>query len=52
MLTYPADSNGNHFVEHFTYDAAGRLETFKNRKGNVQTFHYDALDRLTYSSLG
>jgi RHS repeat-associated protein len=47
-VTYPADSNGNHWTERFTYDAAGRLETFKNRKGNVQTLHYDALNRLTY----
>ena len=47
-VTYPANLNGNHWTEHFTYDAAGRLDTFKNRKGNVQTFHYDVLNRLTY----
>ena len=49
-LTYPADSNGNHFVERFTYDAAGRLDTFKNREGKTQTFSYDALNRITQSS--
>jgi YD repeat-containing protein len=47
-VTYPANLNGNHWTEHFTYDAAGRLDTFKNRKGNVKTFHYDGLNRLTY----
>ena len=49
-MTYPADSNGNHSTEHFTYDAAGRLDTFKNRSGKTQTFTYDALNRLTQSS--
>src|SRR6266550_5258707 len=49
-LTYPADSNGNHFVERFTYDSSGRLETFKNRVGKTQTFSYDALNRITQSS--
>ena len=48
--TYPADSNGNHFVERFTYDAAGRLDTFKNRLGNTETFSYDALNRTTQLS--
>ena len=49
-VTFPANSNGNHSTEHFTYDAAGRLETFKNRSGNTQTFSYDALNRITQSS--
>src|SRR4029077_7776199 len=31
----------------FTYDKAGRLDTFKNRLGNVQSFTYDGLNRLT-----
>jgi YD repeat-containing protein len=34
-------------TEHFTYDEAGRLDTFKNRAGNVQSFAYDALNRFT-----
>jgi RHS repeat-associated protein len=46
-VTYPADVIGNHFVERFTYDTAGRIETFKNRVGKTQTFSYDALNRMT-----
>src|SRR6266496_3587723 len=41
--TYP----GTTATEQFTYDTAGRLATFKNRNGNVQTFTYDALHRMT-----
>src|SRR4029453_17827397 len=44
---YPKDSYNQNGSEHFTYDDAGRLETFKNRAGNVQTFTYDALNRMT-----
>jgi RHS repeat-associated protein len=47
-VTYPADLTGNHWTERFTYDGAGRRETFKNRRGDVQILHYDALNRLTY----
>jgi len=46
-ITYPIDSGGARRTERFTYDTAGRLETFKNRAGNVQTFSYDALNRMT-----
>ena len=49
-VTFPADSNGNHSTEHFTYDTTGRLDTFKNRSGKTQTFSYDALNRITQSS--
>jgi len=49
-VTYPANLNGNHFVERFTYDTAGRPETFKNRAGKTQTFSYDALNRMAQSS--
>ena len=49
-VIFPAGSNGVHSSEHFTYDAAGRLDTFKNRSGNTQTFSYDALNRMTQSS--
>ena len=49
-VTYPADAIGNHFVERFTYDAAGRLDTFKNRSSKTQTLSYDALNRITQSS--
>jgi RHS repeat-associated protein len=45
-VTYPHDS-GVQTTEHFTYDDAGRLDTFKNRQGNTQTFTYDALNRIT-----
>src|SRR5436190_6256293 len=46
---YPKDSYNQNRSEHFTYDAAGRLETFKNRTGNVETFTYDALNRMIHS---
>ena len=38
--------------EQFTYDAVGRVETRRDRRGVVTTFHYDGLGRLkskTYS---
>jgi len=46
-VAYPLDSGGVSRSEGFTYDDAGRLETFKNRAGNYQTFTYDALNRMT-----
>ena len=46
-VTYPHDQNGVQRTEHFTYDGVGRLDTFKNRAGNIQSFAYDALNRLT-----
>jgi RHS repeat-associated protein len=46
-VTYPPDSGGTQRTETFTYDTAGRLATFKNRNGKVQTFTWDALNRMT-----
>src|SRR5262249_4361277 len=45
-VNYPHDC-GVQTTEHFTYDDVGRVDTFKNRKGNTQTFTYDALNRIT-----
>ena len=47
-LTYPLDSSNPpvHRTEQWTYDTAGRLYQFTNRNGNVQTFEYDALNRM------
>ena len=46
-ISYPKDSTNTNRSEGFTYDDAGRLETFLNRAHNVQTFTYDALNRTT-----
>jgi YD repeat-containing protein len=46
-LTYPLDSTNVHRNEQWTYDTAGRLQTFINRNGKTQTFSYDALNRMT-----
>ena len=48
-LTYPLDSDNAHRTEQWTYDSAGRLWKFTNRNGKVQTFTYDALNRMTRS---
>ncbi len=45
-VIYPPDSGGVSRGEQFIFDTAGRLESFKNRAGNVQTFTYDALNRM------
>jgi RHS repeat-associated protein len=45
-LTYPpATDGGAATLESFTYDDAGRLGTFRNRAGKIQTFTYDNLHR-------
>jgi RHS repeat-associated protein len=46
-VRYPIDSHGVRTAEGFTYDDLSRLETFRNRRGNTQTFTYDALNRMT-----
>lgn len=46
-LTYPHDSLGVQRSESYTYDATGRLGTYTNRDGKVQTFSYDNLHRQT-----
>ena len=47
-VTYPPAVNGGQATsEGFTYDTAGRLQTFVNRNGNTQTFTFDALNRMT-----
>jgi RHS repeat-associated protein len=48
-VVYPLDSYGLRTVEGFTYDDAGRLETYFNRNTNTQTFTYDALNRMIRS---
>ena len=48
ILRYPADSGGYHWSEVFNYDTAGRLGTYQNRGGSVQTYFYDALNRMIY----
>jgi RHS repeat-associated protein len=45
-VTYPIDS-GVRRNEQWSYDTAGRLQTFTNRAGQTQTFNYDALNRMT-----
>jgi RHS repeat-associated protein len=49
-VLYPPDtcSPPAQTFEAFTYDDAGRLETFQNRAGKVQTFHYDARNRVKW----
>jgi RHS repeat-associated protein len=46
-LTYPPDSGNVQRSESWHYDTAGRVDTFTNRAGNVQTTVYDALNRPT-----
>jgi RHS repeat-associated protein len=47
MVGYPPPDPGvPRTFEAYTYDDAGRLWTFTNRAGKVQTFDYDALNRL------
>ena len=47
-LTYPAPTPGGpQRTEPRTYDTAGRLQTYTNRDGKVQTFSYDNLHRPT-----
>ena len=36
-----------HRTEQWSYDTVGRLQTFTNRNGKIQTFGYDALNRMT-----
>lgn len=46
-VTYPPDYMGANRTELYTYDTAGRLGTYTNRDGKVQTFSYDNLHRQT-----
>ena len=46
-LQYPPDAGNVQRAEQWSYDTAGRLETFANRNGKTQTFSYDALNRMT-----
>jgi len=47
-LTYPLDSANIRRIEQWTYDTAGRLWKFTNRDSKVQTFQYDALNRMKH----
>lgn len=49
-VTYPPDSGSVQRTESWHYDTAGRVDTFTNRAGNVQTNTYDALNRTTQVS--
>jgi RHS repeat-associated protein len=49
-LTYPPDSGGAQKTEVSHYDTAGRLDTFTNRDGKIQTISYDQLNRVIQSS--
>ena len=46
-LTYPPDSDNVQRTEQWSYDTSGRLQTFTNRNGKIQTFGYDGLNRMT-----
>jgi len=46
-VTYPKDGTNINRTEQWNYDTLGRLQIFSNRAGNVQTFSYDALSRIT-----
>jgi RHS repeat-associated protein len=49
-LTYPPPTqNGQQTSEQWSYDTASRLQTFTNRDGKIQTFTYDALNRMIRS---
>jgi RHS repeat-associated protein len=49
-LTYPPDAGNVQRTESWHYDTAGRVDTFTNRAGNVETIALDALNRLTNTS--
>jgi RHS repeat-associated protein len=46
-VTYPPDSAGANRIELYSYDISGRLGTYTNRDGKIQTFSYDNLHRKT-----
>jgi len=48
VVGYPPDSDDPRRCEAYTYDSSGRLDTYTNRNEKIQTFHYDALNRLSY----
>jgi len=49
-LMYPPDSGNVQRTESWHYDTAGRVDTLTNRAGNLATFAYDPLTRLTGAS--
>jgi YD repeat-containing protein len=46
-LWYPLDSSNARRSEQWSYDTAGRLQSFMNRDGWIQSLSYDALNRIT-----
>jgi RHS repeat-associated protein len=46
-VTYPPDSGNAQRSEAWHYDTAGRIDTFTNRSGNIETLTIDPLNRLT-----
>jgi RHS repeat-associated protein len=49
-VTYPPDSGGAQRSEAWHYDTAGRIDTFTNRAGNIETLTMDPLNRSTVIS--
>jgi RHS repeat-associated protein len=47
QVQYPLDSYNVRRTEQWSYDTVGRLYQFTNRNGKIQTFAYDALNRMT-----
>ena len=46
-LTYPPDSLNVQRTEQWSYDTAGRVQTFINRDNKTQTFNHDALNLVS-----
>jgi RHS repeat-associated protein len=47
QVQYPLDSYNVRRTEQWSYDTVGRLYQFTNRNSKIQTFTYDALNRMT-----
>jgi RHS repeat-associated protein len=47
QVQYPLDSYNARRTEQWSYDTVGRLYQFTNRNSKIQTFTYDALNRMT-----
>jgi RHS repeat-associated protein len=47
QVQYPLDSYDVDRTEQWSYDTVGRLQSFTNRNSDIQTFTYDALNRMT-----
>ena len=47
QVQYPLDSYNVDRTEQWSFDTVGRLQSFTNRNSDIQTFTYDALNRMT-----